>query len=285
MNRIKSLSNTLTAKSAPVVPTADNASGVVQVVKIGANQEVAIITLAEASTANALSPAIRKGLSQALNHLNHDPKVKVVCLRSGLPGMFSSGAHLAEFSKYLELHQWLEKDLLEELDDALKNFSKPMIAAVTGVAIAGGFVLALNCDIVLAAEDAMFQLKEVDVGVALRFGGSVLPKMIGKHEAMRFALLGAKVTPQRAKELGLVQEIYHPDKIFEAQEKMALRLAKRSGYTLQTIKKIINNGFEKDGPSARDYASLAFNSALGLPGAREGIDAFLTRRKADFTGK
>ena len=98
-------------------------------------------------------------------------------------------------------------------------------------------------------------------------------------------MLGEGITAERAKELGIVQNIYDSETIFEEQEKIALRLARRSTFTLMMMKKLITIGFEKTGDTAREFEKLLFNMAFALPGGKEGIDAFLQRRKADYTGK
>ena len=188
MNRINRLSAQLTSNDntntkQPHDPTKvdpEEGEPVVTVIKIGKHGEVAIITMNEPSSGNALTVKYRHDLAKAMNAVNIDPTVKVACLRSGHPSIFCLGGEPHEMEYYQKMTNCIDNDVLVPFGDALVNFEKPLIGAVDGMAIAGGFVLALSCDIILASEDAYFQMKEVDLGVVMRLGGSLLPKMVGK---------------------------------------------------------------------------------------------------------
>jgi enoyl-CoA hydratase/carnithine racemase len=122
---------------------------------------------------------MRQSLVDNLRILEYDPKVKVVCLKSGHPKVFCAGANIKEF-EHASNADWIVNDKFKELDLILYYYNKPIIAAVHKLALGGGFEVALHSDIILAAENAQFGLPEIKLGLFPGIGGTLVSKTIGK---------------------------------------------------------------------------------------------------------
>lgn len=145
----------------------------------GKNDSIGILSIFHESTYNALTPQMRNSLTKNLKALEVNPHVKVVCLRSLNPKVFCAGANIKEFEN-TESKDWIVYDRFKELELVLRNYNKPIIAAVNKLALGGGFELALHSDIILATEDTQFGLPEIKLGLFPGIGGTLISKSIGK---------------------------------------------------------------------------------------------------------
>ncbi|GAA5016609.1 crotonase/enoyl-CoA hydratase family protein [Streptomyces siamensis] len=240
-----------------------------------------LITIDRPHARNAVNSAVAALLSKALDELEADTTLRSGVL-TGSQGTFSAG---------MDLKAALEGELptvpgrgFGGLTEA--ELTKPLIAAVEGFALGGGFELALSCDLIVAAEDAKFGLPEVRRGLVAAAGGVIrLPKRIPYHLAMELLLTGRPVSGDRAGRLGLVNQVTAPGEAVAAALELAQQLAHSAPLSLAMVKRLVRSG---DGmPEADAFAvqRAAMDTLMASADAHEGMTAFAERREPRWTGK
>lgn len=250
----------------------------------GPNREVGIIAMDSASNMNALDEAMRASLAASLRSMERDKNVKVICLRSNLPKVFCAGANIKDLVTLTHETVILD-EIFRDMEKAFNSVRKPVIAAINKLALGGGLEIALMSDIIICSEDASIGLPEIKLGVMPGIGGTLISKVIGKSNANKLILTGETITAKQALEWGIVSEVHKPEELHKKQLELALKIAKYSLYTVATAKTAIKFSFENPGPQAVNFEKWAFDSLLNLPGAKEGLPAFVARRAPDFTNK
>jgi enoyl-CoA hydratase len=240
-----------------------------------------LITIDRPQARNAVDAAVAAGLAAALDELETDPGLRAGVL-TGAGGTFSAG---------MDLKAALKGESPEVpgrgfggLTEA--RLTKPLIAAVEGFAMGGGFELALGCDLIVAAETAKFGLPEVKRGLIAAGGGVIrLPKRIPHHLAMEFLLTGEPVTGRRAGELGLVNRVTPGGDAAAVALQLAEKLAENAPLALAAVKKVVRAA---DGvPDAEAFAAQRAETEKLMQSAdvREGMTAFAERRAPKWTGE
>jgi enoyl-CoA hydratase len=240
-----------------------------------------LITIDRPQARNAVNAAVAAGLAAALDHLEADPELRAGVL-TGAEGTFSAGmdlkAALAGESPSIPGRGF------GGLTEA--ETTKPLIAAVEGWAMGGGFELALGCDLIVAAEDAKFGLPEVKRGLIAAGGGVIrLPKRIPYHLAMEFLLTGEPVSGVRAGELGLVNRVVPSGETAAVALQLAEKISANAPLALAAVKKVVRAA---DGvPDAEAFAAQRreLASLMGSQDVREGMRAFAERRDPVWQGK
>ena len=236
-----------------------------------------LITIDRPQARNAVDAAVAAGLAAALDDLESDPRLRVGVL-TGAENTFSAG---------MDLKAALKGESPEipgrgfgGLTEA--ELSKPLIAAVEGFAMGGGFELALGCDLIVAAEDSKFGLPEVKRGLIAAGGGVIrLPKRIPHHLAMEFLLTGEPVTGRRAGELGLVNRVTPNGDAAAVALQLAEQLAENAPLALAAVKKIVRGSEAEAFAVQREETKKLMRSA----DVREGMTAFAERRAPKWTGE
>jgi len=236
-----------------------------------------LITIDRPQARNAVNAAVAAGLAAALDELEHDSTLRAGVL-TGAENTFSAG---------MDLKAALKGESPEipgrgfgGLTEA--ELSKPLIAAVEGFAMGGGFELALGCDLIVAAEDAKFGLPEVKRGLIAAGGGVIrLPKRIPHHLAMEFLLTGEPVTGRRAGELGLVNRVTPNGDAAAVALQLAEKLAENAPLALAAVKKIVR-GSEADAFAVQREETKKLMQSKDV---REGMTAFAERRAPKWTGE
>ncbi|ALG10309.1 crotonase/enoyl-CoA hydratase family protein [Kibdelosporangium phytohabitans] len=240
-----------------------------------------LITIDRPETRNAVNAAVATGLAAALDELESDASLRVGVL-TGAGGTFSAGMDLKAalagespgvpgrgFGGVTEAH-----------------VTKPLIAAVEGWAMGGGFELALACDLIVAAGAAQFGLPEVKRGLIAAGGGVIrLPRRVPHHLAMEFLLTGEPVDGRRAAELGLVNRVTEAGEAAAVAIRLAERLASNAPLALAAVKKIVH---ATDGMPEADAFALQRDQMRALMASadvREGMTAFAERRAPQWTGQ
>ncbi|KAK9806139.1 hypothetical protein WJX72_003043 [[Myrmecia] bisecta] len=160
-----------------------------------------------------------------------------------------------------------------------------MIAAVNGYALGGGCEVAMMCDIILASESASFGQPEIQLGVIPGMGGTQrLVRAVGKSAAMEMILTGARITAEQAQEAGLVSAVYPPEELMAEALKMANTIASYSPLMVAKAKDCVNGAYEMTLAEGLRYERREFWSSFGLEDQREGMRAFLEKRKPTFKG-
>jgi enoyl-CoA hydratase/carnithine racemase len=240
-----------------------------------------LITIDRPKARNAVNAAVAQGLADAIDQLEADPELRVGVL-TGAGGTFSAGMDLkaALAGESPEIPGRGFGGLTEA------ETTKPLIAAVEGWAMGGGFELALGCDLIVAAENAEFGLPEVKRGLIAAGGGVIrLPKRIGHHLAMEFLLTGEPVSGTRAGELGLANRVVPAGDATAVALQLAELLAANAPLALAAVKKVVRAA---DGvPDAEAFTAQREEMAqlMGSQDVREGMTAFAERRAPVWQGK
>jgi enoyl-CoA hydratase/carnithine racemase len=235
---------------------------------------------------NALLPEISQGLTRALRLASDDAGIGAVVLR-GEGAHFCAGGNLKSLSEMRasKPRQAVVERIaaVNELARALRGTSKPVIAAVEGHAAGAGFSIALGCDLVVAAEDAVFTLSYVKIGVNPDGGGSwFLARALPPQLASELALTAAPVTPARLAQFGVVNRVVAPGKAREAALAWAAEIAEGATGAIGRTKRLLEEAGTQDLSRHLERERDSFADALHGPEGGEGLAAFLEKRKAKF---
>jgi enoyl-CoA hydratase len=244
---------------------------------------IATITLNRPKVLNALSPDLVREASAALDELDADESVRAVVITGG-PRVFAAGADISDMADRSAVDQ-LRRDQTGRWA-GIAAFSKPLIAAVNGYALGGGCELALMCDMIIAGDTARLGQPEVNLGVIPGAGGTQRwPRTTGKYAAMEAMLTGAPVTARRAYELGLVNKVVPAEMTIEVAKRTARQLAEKAPLALRMAKEAVLKAFES--PLSEGLASerKSFYFLFSTEDQKEGMHAFLEKRKGVFKGR
>lgn len=244
---------------------------------------VAVVTLDRPEVLNALNLATRRALADTFGTLQADPDVRCIVLTGG-DKAFAAGADLTEMVdagavEILQRHT-------ERYWQVIARTPQPVIAAIEGYALGGGLELAMICDIVIAAETAQLGQPEVRVGIMPGAGGSQrLTRAVGKYQAMRLCLTGRPVSGREAFEIGLASEVVAEGQALAAALKMAGDIARLPPLAVASIKEAILQGENASLEAGLTLERKAFQLLFATEDRREGMKAFLEKRKPQFVGR
>src|SRR5207253_775622 len=244
---------------------------------------IATLTLNRPKVLNALSPDLIRELTAALGDLDADETVRAVVLTGG-PKVFAAGADIGDMADRSAVDQ-LSRDQTGRWAP-LAGFSKPLIAAVNGYALGGGCEVALMCDMIVAGETARFGQPEINLGIIPGAGGTQRwPRSAGKYAAMEVMLTGAPVTAQRACELGIVNKVVPAEMTITIAKRLARQIAEKPPLAARMAKEAVLKAFEA--PLAEGLASerKSFYFLFATEDQKEGMHAFLEKRKGVFKGR
>lgn len=249
---------------------------------------IATIQLNRPAKLNALNQTLLSELNLVLDSLHNDREVKVVIL-CGNDKIFGAGADLTMISTMapsaVEAHYFFGKDAAA-VYNKLAGMSKPVIAAISGLALGGVFELALACDLRIASTKAVFGLPEVNVGLLPGGGGTQrLPRLIGLTKAKELLYCGETIDAQEAYRIGLVNKVAAPESLLDAAQTMAAKLAAKPAFALKMIKTSVDTGYELPLEAALAYEGRCFDLLFSTEDAHEGIKAFMEKRQPQYLGK
>ena len=233
---------------------------------------------------NAINGDVTQALARAVEQLEQDPDVWVAILTGAGEGVFCAGADLKEISAG-------RGDCLSTPANGFAGFvfakrRKPWIAAVNGLALAGGCELALACDMIVAAEDGAFALPEVKRGLIAAAGGTFrLPRAIPRHIAFELIATGDRLSAKRAYELGLVNRLVPAAELSSAALKLAREIAVNAPIAVRESLAIARRAFALDDESLRDSTLAAWESISHSEDFKEGPRAFIEKRTPRWSGK
>jgi enoyl-CoA hydratase/carnithine racemase len=248
---------------------------------------ILLLTISNPEARNALGPEIYAGALPAIT--SPDPSVRAIVL-TGADGVFCGGGNLNRLRDTQQhktpAHQAESIENLHKLTRAMRTCPRPVIAAVEGPAAGAGFSLALSCDMIVAAEDAKFVMAYVKIGVSPDGGGSYsLANLLPRQLAFELLATGDAIGAPRLHTLGVVNQVTPPGGALDAAMQVASRLAHGASLAQARIKRLIGSAAEAHFSAHLDLERDNFAQALFEPEAREGIAAFLEKRKPDFIGK
>ncbi len=244
---------------------------------------VRVITIDRPDKLNALNRATLVALHEAFDAADDDDTVRVVVLTGSGPKAFVAGADIAEMSD-LSPAQARDFSLVgQRMMRRVERMSKPVIAMVNGFALGGGLELAMCCHLRLAADSAKLGLPEVTLGLLPGFGGSQrLPRLVGRAAALELCLTGKPIDAQRALQLGLVNRVVPAESLEDETMQLADKLAQGAPLAMRAILDAVTVGGECSLDEGLEYESAQFGLLFSTQDAREGMTAFLERRKPSF---
>ncbi len=246
---------------------------------------VGIIKFNRPEALNAINPDVLSETQDALNRIEADPAIKVLVLTGEGDKAFVAGADIAHMVKLNPLQSKAFARDGHELGFRLESLPIPVIACVNGFALGGGTEIAMASDFIYASEKAKFGQPEINLGVMPGFGGTQrLPRLVGKGMAKELCMTGAMISAQEAKEIGLVNKVFPPDKLWEETMKTAQLIATKGKVTLKAVKECINRGLDVDLRDGCYMEMDAFGLCATSPDKKEGMEAFLEKRKPEFKG-
>ena len=254
-------------------------------ITLNQKETIAIVTLNRPKVLNALNTETLNELYEAFTQLDSDTGVRVIII-TGSGKAFIAGADISEMNNYTPDEARAFSQLGHRTMDAIQNTGKPVIAAVNGFTLGGGLELALACDIIIASENAVLGLPEVNLGLIQGFGGTQrLPRLIGKALAKELIFTGEGLKAQRACEIGLINKVVSQEELLPAVEKIAQLISAKGPVALSLAKRAIESGYDVPLSDGCRKEIDAFVECFSSKDRDEGIKAFLGKRKPVFTGK
>lgn len=243
--------------------------------------KTAIITINRPESLNALNADTIKEISSALDDLVSDNEVRVIILTGSGEKSFVAGADIKEFSDFNQAKaEELARNGHNNLFNKIENLSKPVIAAVNGFALGGGLELAMACHIRYASENAKLGLPEVTLGLIPGYGGTQrLPKLVGKGIANEMIFSAKMIPAQKAKEIGLVNEVYPIEELLSKTKELAKTISNNSP---MAISKAIQATNLSDTDKGFETEIKYFGELFEMEDKKEGVSAFIEKRKPNF---
>ena len=246
--------------------------------------QVAIITLNRPQQLNALNEPLMNELGQALRTYDADPAIGCIVI-TGNEKAFAAGADIHAMAQ-LSFAQAYQQDFITHNWEALRSVRKPVIAAVSGFALGGGCELAMMCDIIIAADNAKFGQPEIKLGIIPGAGGTQrLPRAVGKSKAMDMALTGRMMDAAEAERCGLVSRVVPPERLMDEVLATALLICNHSQLANMAAKESVNRAFESGLSDGLMFERRLFHALFATADQKEGMDAFIHKRKAQFSNQ
>ncbi len=245
--------------------------------------KVGLITLNRPQALNALNALLIGELNHALKAFDTDPAIGCIVI-TGNEKAFAAGVDIKEMhtKTFVEAYG---SDFLAPFD-RIGETRKPIIAAVAGYALGGGCELAMSCDIILAGDNAVFGQPEINLGIMPGAGGTQrLTRAVGKAKAMELCLTGRMMKAEEAESANLVSRIVPADELLEEAMKVADKIANLSQHAVMMIKEAINRGFATTLAEGTRFERGQFYSLFATEDQKEGMAAFIDKRKPDFKNR
>jgi len=249
-------------------------------------EQIGVVTFNRPEVHNAFNTSVIRQVVDCFNRIEDDDEVRVIVLRGAGGRAFCAGADLDEIKNNGPREQRPYQYLWMKFFKQIETIKKPVIASVEGWAPGGGTEISVCCDLVIAADDAKFGLAETKVGVMPGAGATVrLTRWVGKAKAMEILMLGNFYSAQEAVDMGLANKVVPKDKLWEETLVVAKELCNRPPLALAAVKMAVNVGGEMDLDKGIDYALAEFLLLFTTEDQKEGMRAFVEKRKPVWRGK
>ena len=249
-------------------------------------ENIALMIMNRPDRLNVICNEFLDELDAVLDEIEMDKNLGALIL-TGKERAFAAGADIKEIRSIdgvVAAHQFVVR--VQNSFNRIEALEIPVIAAVNGLALGGGCELALVCDIRIAAETAVFGLPEIKLGVLPGAGGTQrLPRLVGAGRAKELLYTGDSIDAQEAYRIGLANNVVTVDSLMETAHRMAASLAERPPVALRLIKSAVDEGLDMDLQSALKYESRCFEMLFTTQDQKEGMQAFIEKRKPEFEGK
>jgi enoyl-CoA hydratase len=244
--------------------------------------KVGIVTLNRPKQLNALNDQLMDELGHALKGFDADPTIGCMLI-TGSEKAFAAGADIGAMAKFTFAEAY-KGDYITRNWETIRTVRKPVIAAVSGFALGGGCELAMMCDFIIAADNAKFGQPEIKLGVIPGAGGTQrLPRAVGKSKAMDLALTGRMMDATEAERAGLVSRVVPLEKLMDEALGAALIISGFSQIATMAAKESVNRAFEGSLSDGVMFERRMFQALFATADQKEGMDAFVNKRAANFT--
>ena len=250
------------------------------------NQDgIGILTMNRPAALNSLNAETVGELAEFFGAVADDSSVKVIIL-TGAEKAFVAGADIKEMLPMTAAEGQAWCKFAQGVFNLIEVLPQPVIAAVNGFALGGGCELAMACDIRIASEKAKFGQPEVGLGIIPGFAGTQrLPRLVGKGIAKELIYTGDMIDAQEALRIGLVNKVVAADELLPAAKAMAQKIMSKASFAVQCAKAAIHQGLNTDLATGSAYEAAAFGVTCATEDKKEGMTAFVEKRKAAFIGK
>ena len=246
---------------------------------------IAVVQVNRPDKLNALNAALIGQIDAAFRGLADDDSVQAVVLTGSGAKAFVAGADIAELATMDPIGGVQTSRLGQDAFRFIEHMRKPVIAAVNGFALGGGLELALACHIRIASENARFGLPEVKLGIIPGYGGTIrLPRLVGKGRALELMLTGEMIDAAEAYRIGLVNRVHPQAELLDAARTLAAQITRNGPVAVGLALEAVEHGLTASTDAALLYESNLFGLLASTADMREGMTAFLEKRKAEFRG-
>jgi len=246
---------------------------------------IAVITINRAKFLNSLNRETLKELNESLEEIAEDIEIDVLII-TGKGKAFIAGADISEMKDMSAIEAQRFALLGQNIFRKIEFMKKPVIAAVNGYALGGGCELAMSCDIRIASKEAKFGQPEVTIGVTPGFSGTQrLPRLIGRTKANELIFTGGIINAQEAERIGLVNKVVSVEELMNESLALAKKIASNGQLAVRFCKGAINIGIDIGIERGMIYEAEVFGLCFNTHDQKEGMSAFIERRKPKFLGK
>lgn len=247
--------------------------------------EIAKLILNRPDKLNTINGQMLQELNTAVNDLNARDEVRAVVI-TGAGKAFSAGADISQFTSLTPYTSVKLVNLAKQVFRQIETSTKPFIAMINGYALGGGLELAMSCDIRFSSDDAQLGLPEINLGIIPGFAGTQrLTKIVGKAKALEMMLTGDRIRAEEAERIGLVNKVFPKDQLEAETMKFAKYIAQKPPISVALIKTVVNYGAELPIEYGSMTEGLGWGVVFSTEDMKEGVAAFLQKRKGEFKGR
>jgi len=246
---------------------------------------IGIITVNRPEQLNSMNAETRSEMADSFEKMDNDPKIAVVIL-TGSPGKaFIAGADIKEFAEMkLENSEEMKEDW--RVTKVISGMKKPVIAMIDGFCLGGGLEIAMSCDLRISSNRSKLGQPEINIGIIPGAGGTQrLTRLVGEGRAMELILTGRMINAEEALQYGILNFIFTPEELEEKTMELANTIASKSSYAVERAKRSVKAVAEMSLEKGLKYEQDLFIECFKSEDGKEGIKAFIEKRKADFKGK
>ena len=254
-------------------------------VRVEWDGEIAVVTIDRQDKLNALNADVVRELGEVFASLRGDDAVRGVIVTGAGDKAFVAGADISELARMTPVSGVDVSREGQRVFDDIERFPKPVLAAVGGYALGGGCELALACHLRIASRDARFGLPEVGLGLIPGYGGTVrFARLIGLGRAVEITLTGEMIDGPRAYEIGLISAAVEPEALMSEAKTLLRKVTKNGPVAVRMALEAIYHGLDSNTAEALEHESVLFGLLASTGDMKEGLEAFLEKRKPDFRG-
>jgi enoyl-CoA hydratase len=247
---------------------------------------IGVVCINRPQALNALNSDVFSELYQVFNEIDTDSEVKVVIITGAGDKAFVAGTDIAEIKSHSRSGIRGFAKAVRKTNEAIYNLGKPTIAAINGLALGGGLELAMLCDLRICSKNAKLGQPEINLGIIPGGGGTQrLTRLVGMTKAKELLFTGDMIDAQTAVNIGLVNKVVAAGKLMDEAKALAQKLFGKGAVALRLVKTAINNGTNMDLASALDFEAECFARCFSTEDQKEGMNAFIEKRKPKFQGK